>query len=59
MRTPAGRLEIITNLLGRHNAYNVLAAVAGGVVATVLLVGDGEVEPPVGGTLGVATALSF
>ncbi len=35
------------------------AAVAGGVVATVLLVGDGEVEPPVGGTLGVATALSF
>ncbi len=35
------------------------AAVAGGVVATVLLTRDGEVEPPIGGTLGVATALSF
>ncbi len=34
-------------------------AVAGGVVASVLLTQDGEVEPPLGGTLGVATALSF
>lgn len=30
--TPIGRLEIITNLIGRHNVYNVLAAVAVGVV---------------------------
>jgi len=34
-------------------------AVAGGIVATVLITRDGEVEPPLGGTLGVATALSF
>jgi tetratricopeptide (TPR) repeat protein len=35
------------------------AAVAGGVVATVLLTRDAEIEAPLGGTLGVATALSF
>ncbi|GLC37756.1 hypothetical protein PLESTB_001473600 [Pleodorina starrii] len=31
IRTPTGRLQIITNLLGRHNAYNLVAAVATGV----------------------------
>ena len=31
IRTPSGRLQIITNLLGPHNADNVLAAVATGV----------------------------
>ncbi len=31
VRTPSGRLQIITNLLGSHNASNVLAAVATGV----------------------------
>ncbi|PNW75268.1 hypothetical protein CHLRE_12g519900v5 [Chlamydomonas reinhardtii] len=31
VRTPGGRLQIITNLLGRHNVANVLAAVATGV----------------------------
>ena len=35
------------------------AAVAGGVVATVLLTRDAAGEAPLGGTLGVATALSF
>lgn len=30
--TPNGRLEIITNLIGRHNVYNVLAAVAVGML---------------------------
>ncbi len=37
VRTPLGRLEIITPLLGRHNVYNVLAAVAAGVVLGVPL----------------------
>ncbi|KXZ52871.1 hypothetical protein GPECTOR_8g252 [Gonium pectorale] len=31
VKTPSGRLQIITNLLGRHNVANVLAAVATGV----------------------------
>ncbi|GFR43731.1 hypothetical protein Agub_g4842, partial [Astrephomene gubernaculifera] len=31
IRTPSGRLQIITNLLGRHNVGNLLAAVATGV----------------------------
>ncbi|KAG2499048.1 hypothetical protein HYH03_003233 [Edaphochlamys debaryana] len=31
IRTPGGRLQIIVNLLGSHNAANVLAAVATGV----------------------------
>lgn len=35
--TPVGRLEIITNLVGRHNVYNVLAAVAVGVLLNVPL----------------------
>jgi hypothetical protein len=35
--TPAGRLEIITNLMGRHNVYNVLAAVAVGVLLNLPL----------------------
>jgi hypothetical protein len=30
--TPKGKLEIITNLVGRHNVYNVLAAVAVGLL---------------------------
>jgi UDP-N-acetylmuramyl tripeptide synthase len=35
--TPNGRLEIITNLVGRHNVYNVLAAVAVGVLLNLPL----------------------
>lgn len=35
--TPVGRLEIITNLVGRHNVYNVLAAVAVGVLLNLPL----------------------
>lgn len=35
--TPVGRLEIITNLIGRHNVYNVLAAVAVGVLLNLPL----------------------
>ncbi|WIA32264.1 hypothetical protein OEZ86_003110 [Tetradesmus obliquus] len=35
--TPIGRLEIITNLVGRHNVYNVLAAVAVGVLLNLPL----------------------
>jgi UDP-N-acetylmuramyl pentapeptide synthase len=35
--TPLGRLEIITNLVGRHNVYNVLAAVAVGVLLNLPL----------------------
>lgn len=35
--TPIGRLEIITNLVGRHNVYNVLAAVAAGVLLNLPL----------------------
>lgn len=35
--TPSGRLEIITNLVGRHNVYNVLAAVAVGVLLNMSL----------------------
>lgn len=35
--TPIGRLEIITNFVGRHNVYNVLAAVAVGVLLNMPL----------------------
>ncbi|KAJ9528971.1 hypothetical protein QJQ45_000528 [Haematococcus lacustris] len=31
VRTPLGRLQIITPLLGKHNTYNILAAVATGI----------------------------
>lgn len=37
VRTPVGRLEIISNLVGRHNVYNILAAVAVGVLLNVPL----------------------
>ncbi|GIL46522.1 hypothetical protein Vafri_3516 [Volvox africanus] len=37
IRTPTGRLQIITNLLGRHNAYNLVAAVATGIALKVPL----------------------
>ena len=32
IRTPKGNLEISSGLLGRHNVYNILAAVAIGIV---------------------------
>lgn len=35
--TPVGRLEIISNLIGRHNVHNVLAAVAVGVLLNLPL----------------------
>eukprot|EP00882_Tetradesmus_deserticola_P019921 GHRQ01021472.1.p1 GENE.GHRQ01021472.1~~GHRQ01021472.1.p1 ORF type:complete len:366 (+),score=136.00 GHRQ01021472.1:710-1807(+) len=35
--TPIGKLEIITNLVGRHNVYSVLAAVAVGVLLNLPL----------------------
>ena len=38
IRTPLGRLQIITPLLGAHNVSNVLAAVAGGIAAGASLV---------------------
>ena len=38
VRTPVGRLKIVTTLLGRRNAYNVLAAVA----TALVLNQDGE-----------------
>eukprot|EP00878_Enallax_costatus_P033621 GHUV01037156.1.p1 GENE.GHUV01037156.1~~GHUV01037156.1.p1 ORF type:complete len:424 (+),score=127.09 GHUV01037156.1:272-1543(+) len=37
VKTPVGRLEIISNLVGRHNVYNILAAVAVGVLLNVPL----------------------
>lgn len=37
VRTPVGRLEIISNLVGRHNVYNILAAVAVGVLLNIPL----------------------
>lgn len=37
IRTPAGRLQIITGLLGTHNVRNVLAAVATGIALKVPL----------------------
>jgi UDP-N-acetylmuramyl tripeptide synthase len=37
VRTPRGKLQIITPLLGKHNASNVLAAVAAGVAMNVPL----------------------
>jgi hypothetical protein len=36
VRTPSGRLQIITSLLGKHNVYNILAAVATGIALKVL-----------------------
>ena len=41
VRTPVGALQIITPLVGRHNVYNILAAVAVGLAVTV----DGEPIP--------------
>ncbi len=35
IRTPLGRLQIISPLLGRHNTYNILAAVATGIALKV------------------------
>jgi UDP-N-acetylmuramyl tripeptide synthase len=35
VRTPLGRLQIITSLLGSHNVYNILAAVATGLALKV------------------------
>lgn len=50
VRTPGGRLQIITNLLGSHNASNVLAAVATGVALkaplTSIVAGVEAVEVP-------------
>lgn len=37
IKTPAGNLQIITPLLGRHNVYNILAAVATGLALKVPL----------------------
>lgn len=37
VRTPLGKLQIITPLLGNHNVYNVLAAVATGIALKVIL----------------------
>jgi hypothetical protein len=37
VKTPVGRLEIITNLIGRHNVYNILAAVAVGCLLNLPL----------------------
>lgn len=41
IQTPVGPLLIITPLIGRHNVYNILAAVAAGLAVTV----DGEPIP--------------
>ncbi len=41
VQTPVGPLLIITPLIGRHNVYNILAAVAVGLAVTV----DGEPIP--------------
>jgi len=38
VRTPLGRLQVISPLLGRHNVYNILAAVATGLALKVPLV---------------------
>lgn len=35
VRTPLGKLQIITPLLGKHNVYNILAAVATGICLKV------------------------
>ena len=35
VRTPLGKLQIITPLIGKHNVYNVLAAVATGIALKV------------------------
>jgi len=35
IRTPVGKLQIISPLLGKHNVYNILAAVATGIVLKV------------------------
>jgi UDP-N-acetylmuramoyl-L-alanyl-D-glutamate--2,6-diaminopimelate ligase len=37
VRTPLGKLQIITPLLGKHNVYNVLAAVTTGIAMNVPL----------------------
>lgn len=37
VKTPVGRLEIISNLVGRHNVYNILAAVAVGTLLNLPL----------------------
>lgn len=60
--TPLGRLEIITNLVGRHNVYNVLAAVAVGVLLNLPLedIGAGieSVQFVPGRCVAVCAALS-
>lgn len=38
--TPQGRLQIITNLLGRNNICNILAAVATGIALKVRTMGQ-------------------
>lgn len=35
LRTPVGDLQINSPLVGRHNVYNILAAVATGLATTV------------------------
>eukprot|EP00879_Flechtneria_rotunda_P018943 GHRR01019886.1.p1 GENE.GHRR01019886.1~~GHRR01019886.1.p1 ORF type:complete len:681 (+),score=219.20 GHRR01019886.1:600-2642(+) len=35
--TPVGRLEIVTDMVGRHNVYNILAAIAVGVLLNIPL----------------------
>ena len=37
VRTPLGKLQIITPLLGKHNVYNILAAVATGICLKVIM----------------------
>jgi len=37
VRTPLGKLQIITPLLGKHNVYNILAAVATGICLKIPL----------------------
>ncbi len=39
VRTPLGKLQIISPLLGKHNVYNILAAVATGIALKVRGVG--------------------
>ena len=55
VQTPVGPLLIITPLIGRHNVYNILAAVAVGLAVTV----DGEPIPLKVRNMAVAVHSSY